>query len=158
MKINQSLVIQQPASSVFACVSDFRGSGLWSSLIIAAESLSPADSKPGVGFCYTNRVKLLNQHWDATCQVVEFEPNRIITSRTTTGWLRGLLTYRLEPQDQATRLLYHRALEFEAVTFFKPFEAVLQKSLERQTATDLANLKDWLESGLYQQARLAFPS
>jgi uncharacterized protein YndB with AHSA1/START domain len=149
VKINQSLIIQQPVDNVFECLSDFSLSALWSGMRMTSEPLNPAKSEPHVGYCYKNQIKLLNWQWEVTYEIIEFEPNHLFTAKTTTGWLPGIVTYCLEPQERATRLMYRH--EFELVTFFKPVETVLQKSLERQAETDLANLKDWLESGLYTQ-------
>ena len=150
MNITQNLVIHQPIHHVFACVRDVHHASLWSGLISASEPFDLAECEPGVGYRYTSRVKLLNRQWDVTYQIVECEPNRRITAKTTTGWLPGLVMYCLEPHGQATRLTYQHICDLTLM--FQPFETVVHATLQRQTAIDLANLKDWLESGLYQQA------
>lgn len=149
MKIHTSIVIEKPASTIFECLCDFSQCGLWSSLVTSYNPVSPATDEVQVGYCYKNQLKLLNRRWQVTYQVIEYVPNYLLTSKTTAGWLPGIISYRLDTQEgeKATRLTYRH--EFELVKFFKPYETVLQRSLERQAAVDLANFKDWLESGLY---------
>jgi uncharacterized protein YndB with AHSA1/START domain len=154
LKIQTSVLIDQPANKVFECLCDFKLLGLWNSLVIETEPDQPASAggmtQPQIGFNYKARLKLLNQTWIVTYQIIEFEQNRLLTYKTTTGWLPGFVNYRLEPEgtgdDAPTRLIYQH--DYELVNYFKPYETLLQKSLARQAETDLANLKDWLESGL----------
>jgi hypothetical protein len=154
LKIYTSVLIDRPADKVFECLCDFKLSGLWNSLVIETEpdQSAPAGgmTQPQLGFNYKTRLKLLNQTWIVTYQIIEFEQDRLLTFKTTTGWLPGFVNYRLEPEgarDDAatTRLIYRH--DYELVNYFKPYEALLQKSLARQAETDLATLKDWLESG-----------
>lgn len=145
MRIQASILINLAAHQVFDCLSEFNLSGLWSSTVIETV---PDPAPPQVGSSYKTQLKLLNQTWNLTYQVIEFERGRLLTFKTTSGWLPGLVSYRLEQAGPlATRLSYLH--EFELVKAFKPYEALLQKSLARQAATDLANFKDWLESGLF---------
>jgi hypothetical protein len=109
VNIIQSLVIQQPIHNVFACVRNLHHGGRSSSLMSASEPFNQAEREPAVGYRYTNRVKLLNRQWDITDQLVEYELNRRITAKTTTGWLPGLMMYCLQPQGRATRLTYQHS-------------------------------------------------
>jgi hypothetical protein len=102
---------------------------------------------PGIGYCYKNLVKFLDRQLELTYQVIEYQPYRLITSKTIAGSLPSLLCYSFDTLAVGTLLTYQQ--EIGLIALFQPFEAVIYKNLERQTEQDLATLKDWLESRLY---------
>lgn len=149
MKFKKSVIINQPVAEVFEYISDFSHSPVWASPVLASQWLEPESVPPQIGCCYKNLIKFLDRQLEVTFQIIEFEPNRLITSKTIAGWLPSLVSYAIEPLANGTRLTYRQ--ETELAMLFKRFEPVLQKSLDRQLEQDLATLKDWLESGLYAQ-------
>lgn len=147
MKIQKSVIIKRPVSEVFEFVCDFGRSSLWSGAVLFTQPVETETDRPGIGFCYKNLVKFLDRHLEMIYQIIEFEPNRLITAKTITGWLPSIVCYSFEALPEGVRLSYQEQVEPAAP--FKPFEAMIYKNLERQLEQDLATLKDWLESGLY---------
>ncbi len=147
MKVTKSIVINQPISDVFDFVSNFGHARVWFSSILEFHSLEVETGKLEVGYCYKNLVKFLDRQLDLTYQIIEYQPYRIITSKTIAGLLPSLVCYSFEQQALGTLLTIQQ--EIELIAIFKPFEAVVHKNLERQVEQDLATLKDWLESRLY---------
>jgi uncharacterized protein YndB with AHSA1/START domain len=149
VKFRHSITINLPVADVFEYLSDFRHSTVWAGPVLVTHWLENESSFPQMGSSYRQLIKFLERQLEVTFQIIEFEPDHLITSKTIAGWLPSLVSYVTEPLAGGTNLTCTQ--ETELSNQFKRFEPVLQKSLERQLRQDLTNLKDWLESGLYTQ-------
>jgi len=147
VRVKKSVVINQPIAEVFEYVSNFSRTRIWSGAVLASQPVETEATQPGVGYCYKNLVKFLDRQLELTYQIIEYQPNLLITAKTIAGLLPSLVCYNSDPLAVGTLLTYQQ--EIGLIGLFKPFEAIIYKSLDRQAEQDLTTLKDWLESRLY---------
>jgi uncharacterized membrane protein len=88
--------------------------------------------------------KFLGRRVESDAEITEFEPNRRVTMRSTSGPFpfHGSLT--LDPVEGGTRV--NATFELEPGRFFKLAEPIVTRMAKRQLESDLANLKDLMEA------------
>jgi uncharacterized membrane protein len=91
-RFRQSVVINQPVERVFAFVSDFENDPLWSGV---AEVRRIAPDPLGAGTTFQLRQRFLGRRLDVVLEVIRYEPNRVITVKTTSGRFVSMTGTRL---------------------------------------------------------------
>jgi hypothetical protein len=77
-------------------------------------------------------------------EVTEYEPNRKVSMKTTSGSIPADVTITFEPAEGGTRLVL--SVEGDTGGLFKLAEPVVARIMSRQQDANFANLKDLLES------------
>src|SRR5437763_896233 len=80
MKVEYSVVINQPSEEIFAYMSDLENMVDWSSSMIAIRRISPGAIH--VGATVRGTIRFLGRWLDITFEVVECEPNRSLTIKS----------------------------------------------------------------------------
>ena len=138
-----SVVIDRPVGEVFEFVSDPATAIRWISGVI--ESGQTSEGPMGVGtVCRTSR-RFLGRQIDSTWEITEYEPHTRYSFKSTSGPIRFQGSDTFEAFEGGTKLTF--AVEAVMGGFFRMAEPLLVRMATRQFESDLANLKDLMESG-----------
>jgi carbon monoxide dehydrogenase subunit G len=142
-RFRQSVVINQPVERVFAFVSDFENDPLWSG-VAEVRRISP--DPLGAGTTFQLRQRFLGRHLDVVLEVIRYEPNRVITVKTTSGRFLSMTGTRLvEPAGDATQLTFLGTGHARGV--LRPLEPLLAAAAGgHRLRTQLGRLKQSLEA------------
>jgi hypothetical protein len=88
--------------------------------------------------------QFLGRRIETSHEVTEYEPNKKLSTKTTSGPLPMEVSYTLEPVAEGTMVILEGNVD--AGGFFKMAEPIVARMLKRQTKSDAANLKDLLEA------------
>ena len=103
-RFQHSVVINRPVERVFAFVSDFENDPPWSG--VAQVRRSPA-GPVGIGTTFRLRQRFLGRSFDFIMEVVRYQPNQLITVKSTSSRFVSMMGTRLvEPAGDATRLTF----------------------------------------------------
>jgi uncharacterized membrane protein len=142
IKVENSVVISRPVHEVFEFVSKIENLPQWAGPVLDAKQTS--DGPIGVGTTQTQVAQFLGRRIEASHEVTEYEPNKKLSTKTTSGPLPMEVHYILEPAEGGTRVSLEGNVD--AGGLFKLAEPIVGRMLKRQTASDAANLKDLLEA------------
>ncbi|MDX1687260.1 MAG: SRPBCC family protein [Candidatus Promineifilaceae bacterium] len=139
--INSSITVGRPAGEVFDFVNNQKNAPLWLSGWLETR---PTSETEGVGYTWIDVVEVFGRRVETEFEVTEFEPARKIAFKSIRGSfpVRGI--YSFTPDGDGTVVTF--ALQGEPAGFFKLAEPLLARMLQRQWDTNLANLKDILET------------
>ena len=142
-RFKQSVMINQPAERVFAFVSDFENDPPWSG-VSQVRRASPGPV--GVGTTFQVHQRFLGRHLDVELEVVRYEPNRVITVKTTSSRFLSMTGTRLvEPAGERTQLTFLGTGHTRGL--LKPLEPLLATAAGgHRLQTQLARLKQCLET------------
>jgi hypothetical protein len=141
-RAEHSVVINRPPEEVFAFITNPRNDPLWNAAFIATEQTSIGPF--GVGTTLRATGKFLGQHIEALLEVTEYEPDHRSCVKAISGPVRVEACRIVEPIEGGTRVTETVAGEVGRV--FSVAEPVVERAGQRQLETDLAVLKDVLES------------
>lgn len=141
-KVERTLVINQPVEKVFAYVTNPRNNPKWQPDIL--ESRISPDEPTHVGTRVTDVRSLLGRKLELTTEVTEFEPNKMMRVRSTSGPipLSGYITF--EPVDGGTKVNF--LAEAEPTGFFKLAERMFSSTWRKGVEDSLNKLKELLEA------------
>jgi uncharacterized membrane protein len=142
IKVENSVVISRPVDEVFEFVSNIENLPQWAGPVLEAKQTS--DGPIRVGTKQTQVAQFLGRRIETSHEVTEYEPNKKLSTKTTSGPLPMEMHCILEPAEEGTRVSLEGNVE--AGGFFKLAEPIVGRMLKRQTTSDAANLKDLLEA------------
>jgi uncharacterized protein YndB with AHSA1/START domain len=141
VSIKSSVSLKRPLAEVFQFISDNqRNATQWVAGLIEARVTNHV---VGVGRAWVDTMQLLGRRVEVPSEVTEYEPNRVIGFKSTSGPIPVAGSFSFEPDGEGTKLTY--SLQGEPGGFFKLAEPLVARSMQRQWDTNLANLKDVLE-------------
>ncbi len=145
-RIEASVVINRPVEEVFEFVTNPKNDLLWQSGVLESEQTS--EGPMGVGTTLRSVSQSWGRRMEWPCEIIEYEPNRKIKYKITSGPMTGEPSCTFEPVEGGTRLTL--VGEGETGGFFKRLfglaDPIVVRMMQRGTETDLANLKDILEA------------
>ena len=141
-KVERTLIINQPVEKVFTYVTNPRNNPKWQPDILDSR-VSP-DEPTHVGTRVTDVRNLLGRKLELTTEVTEFEPNKLMRVKSTSGPIpfRGYITF--EPIDGGTRVDF--LAEAEPTGFFKMAERMFSSTWRKGVEDSLNKLKEVLEA------------
>ena len=141
-KVERTLVIKQPVEKVFAYVTNPRNNPKWQPDIL--ESRVTPDEPTHVGTRVTDVRSLLGRKLELTTEVTEFELNKMMRVKSTSGPipLSGCITF--ESVDGGTRVNF--LAEAEPTGFFKLAERMFSSTWRKALEDSLNKLKEMLET------------
>ena len=137
-----STTIDRPVEDVFAVLSNLEDTPKWSSSALEAKVTSAGPVGVGATARYVD--KFLGRRIESEVEITEFEPNRKITMKSTSGPLSFRGSMALEGIGGGTRI--DTTFEAESGGFFSLAEPMFMRMGKRQLEHDLANLKDLMEA------------
>jgi uncharacterized membrane protein len=143
MKVEKSVVINQPVEKVFDFVSNAENEPLWRTEI--QESRVTSEGAFGVGSIVNQTASFMGRRFEAVGEMTEYEPNQIAAWKLISGPFSGdgKTTYEAKGDNQTIVTI---SSNFDIGGFFKLAEPLVARSGRRQTEANLANLKDILEA------------
>ena len=144
MNVKQNVFINLPAEDIFAYVSDFENLVDWSSVMVAARKISPGVVE--VGATVRGTVRFLGKWADITFDIVEYEPGRYLTIKSTSGIAPFLFCYQFEPAEDGGTTLSQKAVIHLTEEVMELKGSVITSAVRRQIEYDLVTLKDMLEA------------
>jgi len=142
IKIENSVVINRPIEDVFAFTTDIEKRTQWMGEL--QESKKTSEGPLGVGTTFTSVVGFLGRRIETTMEVTEYEPNRKLGFKSTSGPIPSEVALTFESIEGGTKVTI--ALQGEVGGFFKVAEPIAARMFKRQRAADMNNLKDLLEA------------
>ncbi len=144
MKVEQSIVINLPAEKISDYVTDVDNLVEWSGAVIAVRKTSPGAIH--VGETFRGTIRFLGRWLDLTFEIVEFEPGRYLTLKSTSGVSPCVFCYRFVPVEGGETNVTLEAVIHITGALLGLAEPVLAGVVRRQLEHDLLTLKDLLEA------------
>jgi len=142
--IKQAIVINKPIEDIFAYMSTLANLLQWSSVIFSIQATS--SELWGVGATAKSTIRFLGKWTEMTFVVVECQPNRFLTIKSTSGVTPCLFHYQFERLENG-RTSIAQDLEISLIGGFGYMaEQVITNAIKRDAKHDLLTLKDTLES------------
>ncbi len=143
IKIEINLEINRSLPEVFAFLTDHENDSKWRSGVI--ESKKTSEGPVGVGATGSEMLQFLGRRMETSYEVTEYEQDRKLGFKTTSGPVPMEGGYSLESSGSGTKLDF--TIQGDAGGFFKLAEPILARMVKRQVESDFGNLKDLLEAG-----------
>ncbi len=152
MNVKQSTFINLPAEEIFAYISNLENLVDWSSIVIALRKTSPGAVE--VGTTFQGTIRFLTKWLSLTFEMVEYEPGRYLTLKSTSGASPCLVCYQFDPVEDGGANVSLEILIHHTEGIVELATPVIESAVRRQLEYDLLTLKDMLESraSMYQIA------
>ena len=140
--VDHSVVIDRPIQEVFAFLADGENHIQWRSGLVEWKMTS--EGPVGVGSTSSEVLQFLGRRMETSYELTEFEQDRKLAFKTTSGPIPMDGSYTLESAGSGTKLTFR--IQGESGGFFRLAEHVLVRMVRRQVESDFGNLKDLLEA------------
>jgi uncharacterized protein YndB with AHSA1/START domain len=141
IKINSSTIVNRRPVTVFDFTRNQENAQSWLTGLLETR---PTATTQGVGFTWVDVIEVFGRRVETEFEVTAFEPPHKLAFKSIRGSFPIHGTYTFAEVDEGTAVTF--ALQDEPGGFFKLAEPLLARMLQRQWDTNLANLKDVLES------------
>jgi uncharacterized protein YndB with AHSA1/START domain len=148
LRMDKNVVINRPVEEVFAFVSPGENWSQWATELV--ETRKTSEGPMGVGTTYVHVAQMLGRRIENDYEVTEYEPNRKVSMKATSGSIPADVAMAFQPVDGGTRV--GLSVEAEVGGFFKLAEPLVARMMSRQQDANFANLKDLLEAGALDSA------
>ena len=140
-KVEQTIIVSQPIEKVFAYVTDPRNNPKWQPGIL--DSQVTPDEPTHIGTRVMDVRSLLGRKLKLTTEVIEFELNKLLHIKSTSGPIpfRGYITF--ESVSGGTRVNF--LAEAEPTGFFKLAENMFSSTWRKELQASFNKLKEVLE-------------
>jgi uncharacterized protein YndB with AHSA1/START domain len=140
--INSSNTINRSPGQVFEFVSNGENARTW--LGGWLETRPTSENERSVGSTWVDVVEVMGRRVETEFELTEFEPDQKIAFKSIRGSFPINGVYTFAPAGDATDVTFY--LEGEPGGFFKLAQPLLARMLQRQWDTNLANIKDVMET------------
>ena len=141
-EVEVSVDIARPLAEVFAYITHFPNNTQWQMGVKSAEITSTGEF--GIGSTYTQISQFIGRDIVFHFEVIEFEPNRRIRFKTTSGTFPVDIVRAVEPIDNETRVT--AIIGGDAGGIFRLAAPLLDWMTRRQIEADYQRLKAILEA------------
>lgn len=142
IKVEKSGIIHRPIEEVFAFVADQRNAPQWQHG--AVEVRRTTEGPLGIGTKHTFVRKFMGRKMEASNEYVEYEPNKKVAFKSTSGPIDFEASYLTEATPEGTKLTSR--IEMQPRGFAGLAEPLIAASLRREMKAGFAELKDLLEN------------
>ena len=144
INVEQSVVINLTPEEIFEYLSDPGNTMEWASGMIAIRKVSPGELRAGTLLKTT--VRFLGKWLDITFEIIECEPNRCLTLKSTNGTLPCLGCYRFEQEGHGRTVVFQDAMMQFVEGVIELTGPVIVSAARRLLEYDLLTLKEILEA------------
>ena len=142
LRIELNVNINRPVEEVYTFITDEAHSSNLAAVVLDQKLLTPGPVR--VGTTFMQHLKMLGKRFEATMEVIEYEPYKNFAYKTTTSPIPFKVYYDVTPVGMNTHLAF--VFESEPGTFFGLTEPILTKMVTRQLQSDLDNMKEYMEA------------
>jgi carbon monoxide dehydrogenase subunit G len=142
IRLDKSVTINTPLEEVFTFIGNFENESQWADEVVRTERTS--EGPTGVGSTFADHVRFMGRSMKTSYEVVGYEPNSVITVKTSSGPVPFTATYSFDEVDGSTRLSI--GADIEPRGLFKLAAPMIRRQLDRQWTRNFAHLKALLES------------
>ena len=142
VRVELNVVINRPVEEVYAYTSNPENNSQWQSNCLGAVITS--EGPTGVGTTFSDGAKFLGRRIESTFEITEYDPNRKVWFKTTSGPIPAKAGYTYESVEGGTKVTF--GCEAEPGGLFKLAKPIIVREIKREWETSLANLKDLLEA------------
>ena len=142
IRVEKSGIIERPVEVVFAYIGDQTNTPQWQAGLV--EVRRTTDGPIGVGTKHTFVRTFMRRRLEADNEYVAYEPNKLISFKTTTGPVRLVASYVFEVVPEGTRVTSR--VEMDASGFMSIAEPLIAAGLKREMEAASRLLKDLLEN------------
>jgi uncharacterized membrane protein len=143
VRIEKSVVIDQPVEQVFEFVINAENDPLWQTQI--QESKATSDGPFGVGTTTAQTAQFLGRRIETTAEITAYEQDRSYAWKSISGPVPGEGQSIFEAVGEG-QTKFTIIGDVDVGGFFKLAEPLVARSARRMMETNLANLKDLLEA------------
>jgi len=141
-RVVDSIEIRRPVGQVFAYVTDVKNFPKWIPDMVEAVQVSPG--KIGVGTALRGTYKMMGLRMAWTSKITEYESNRKFGEKIVSGRMLNDELMTFDSTAAGTKFTF--MCEMKVGGFLKVLSPIMASTLRKQTKTDLAKLKELLES------------
>ncbi len=142
--MKQAVVINLPTEDIFDYMSNLENMMHWSSAFISIQSTSPGIT--GVGATAKSTLRFLGNWSNISMELVECEPERFLTIKSTTAIAPFLFHYQFERLENGGTTIGQDATISLLNGLNGMTEQVVTNAIRRDIERDLLTLKDMLET------------
>ena len=142
ININSSTTINRPVSEVFQFITNHENAQLWLGGWLETR---PTSEVQGVGYTWVDVIEMLGRRVETEYKLTEVELDQKLAFNSIGGSFPVSGLYSFAPAGEGTTLTFE--IEGQSSGFFKIADPLLNRLLQRQWDTNLANIKDILEAG-----------
>ena len=142
IRVEKSGIIERPVKEVFAYIGDQTNAPAWQSGVV--EVTRTTEGPIGVGTKHTLVRMFLHRRLEAANEYVDYEPNRRIAFKITSGPMRAEASYVFEAVAEGTMVTSR--IEMDASGFMSLAEPLIAAGLKREMKAAFRALKDLLEN------------
>ena len=142
IKLEHNVVINRPIEEVFAYVTDIENAPKWKSRLLEVRRISKGPVGAGTREIHVG--KFLGRIFETIVEITDYEPNRKVGFKTTSGPLSAKGEFTFESVEGGTRVTLVAGREPSG--FLKLIGPIVAHIAQRQLETDLAKLKELLET------------
>jgi uncharacterized protein YndB with AHSA1/START domain len=142
VKVEVSVVINRPVEEVFAFVTRIENWNQWDAQL--AEVKKTSEGPVGVGTTCQEVRHFMGRRMESTNEITEYEPNRKLSFKSTSGPFPVEGGYTFESVEGGTKFTVKG--QAETGGFFKLTDPIVRRAVKGQLETINANLKELLEA------------
>ena len=136
--------INRTPRDVFAFVSDYGRDPTWRSEVMSMTYQNPGPT--GVGRLVLEKSRVFGQQLETMSEVIEYEPEDKIVSRSISGPTPVISYRRVTPEAGGTRFAYRLEVDLSKSWFFRLLRPILMPRYKKTFESYLTRLKQILES------------
>lgn len=140
MRLEASIVVEQPVEQVFAFITDIERQPEWVGPVQAVKNLAPSPVE--VGATFTLSLAFMGQSGDVQQMVTTLEPNQTYTQKSTSGPVPAEITFTVEPTQGGT--LVRTITEADDSSIPRLARGLVTRNINNQLKNDLQKLRDML--------------
>lgn len=145
-----SILVRRPVKDVFEFVADGLNGSKWNSAVVEVMKIS--EGSIGIGTRYWMTRELPSGKVENTFEIIEYEPDKKLTVKITSGPTPFVYHYRFEPDEQGTMLSMTAEAEKKGLIEVLGLkariapESLLASFVKRGVEENFKTLKNLLES------------
>lgn len=144
LKLNQSIVINQPIEEIFAYMSALENLVDWSGTAISVRKNS--QELVHVGETVRSTFRFLGRWFDITFEIIEYKPYHYLTIKSISGGVPCVFCYQFEVLEDGRTNVSQDATIHLTEGIMELAEPAIANAVRRQLENDLLTLKDILEA------------
>ena len=146
IKVDHYVKVNLAVEETFDYISDLENMVEWASAMVEVKKVSPQELR--IGTMIESRIRFLGRWFDMAFEIIECEPNRCLTLKSTAFVWPWLICYRFDQDESGQTVISQEAIiqSVEGVMDLNLTKPVLTDMTRRMLEYDLLTLKDVLEA------------